>query len=160
MKPNTRMTVKARWRLNKYWLKYVEKNKCWALKGKRCLTFLVAGAPVLGGGLWHSSFFSACCQHLLLRTPCGRRQSLSPSLVFSFSGSRILLHSEGRVEVHASFSFYFLKNYSFSLAKRKESSGSQNWLVSNPQFIWESEEAGDVLGMEIRQDVFEESHWA
>ena len=82
------------------------------------------------------------------------RQTLSPFLIFSFSSSRILHPSEGRVEVNGSFSFSFLKNYSFSFAKRKESPGSQNCLVSNPQFIGESEEAGNVLGTEIRQDVF------
>ena len=55
-----------------------------------------------------------------------------PSLVFSFSSSKILLQSEGRVKVNGSFSFSCLKNYSSSVAKSKESSGSQNCLVSNP----------------------------
>ena len=60
------------------------------------------------------------------------KEGSPPSLVFSFSSSKILLQSEGSIEVNGSFSFSCLKNYSSIVAKSKESSGSQNCLVSNP----------------------------
>lgn len=50
---------------------------------------------------------------------------------------RGILHSEGRVEAHGSFKFFFLKNLFFDFVKRKESSESQNCGISNPQFSCE-----------------------
>lgn len=103
-----------------------EKKKSWVLRGRRVL---VERAPFLGGcfaGPW-----LLCC-------PVSPSSSAHPAGIWTLSLPlwHFLYPTPGiffsRVEVNGSFSFFCFKNYFFSFAKGKESSGSHSCLVSNP----------------------------
>lgn len=68
--------------LSKYCLKYVEKNKCWALTGKKFLMFSVERAPVLGGYLQYHCCFCCAKSAPLPHESCWDRKTLPSFPVF------------------------------------------------------------------------------